>query len=55
MQAVRIIGMVLAAAGILYAIEYVPAGRGAWFWALLLAVGFAGLLGSFRAARRSKR
>ena len=55
MQTIRVIGMVLAVAGIIYAIEYVPAGTGVWLWVALLGIGFAGLLGSFRVASRQKR
>ena len=56
MQVVRFAGMVLAVAGIIYAIEYVPAGNLAvWCWVALLAVGFVGLLWSFRTARRRNR
>ena len=32
MQAVRLILMVLAIAGIIYAVEYVPRGIAVWFW-----------------------
>ena len=53
MQIVRFAGMVLAVAGIIYALEYVPSGMAVWFWVALLGVGFVGLLWSFRAARRS--
>ena len=52
MQALRFAGMVLAVAGIIYAIEYVPAGIAVWFWVALLAIGFVGLLWSFRVTRR---
>ncbi len=51
MQAVRLIGMVLAVAGIIYAIEYVPRGIAVWFWVVLLGIGFVGLLYSFRVVR----
>ena len=52
MQAIRLIGMVLAVAGIIYAVEYVPSGIGIWFWVVLLGIGFVGLLWSFRVTRR---
>lgn len=54
MQIIRIIGMVLAVAGIIYAIEYVPKELGwwVWLWVGLLAIGFIGLLVSFRLTRR---
>lgn len=51
-QGIRLIGMVLAIAGIIYAIEYVPRGIAVWFWVVLLGIGFFGLLFSFRAAQR---
>lgn len=52
MQAVRLVGMVLAVAGIIYAVEYVPRGIAVWFWVALLGIGFFGLLFSYRAVRR---
>lgn len=52
MQAVRIAMMVLAVAGIIYALEYVPHGIAVWFWVSLLGVGFVGLLYSYRLTRR---
>lgn len=52
MQFVRLVGMVLAVAGIIYAIEYVPRSIAVWFWVALLGVGFVGLLWSFRTVRR---
>lgn len=52
MQLVRLVGMVLAVAGIIYAIEYVPRSIAVWFWVALLGVGFVGLLWSFRTVRR---
>ncbi len=55
MQAVRLIGMVLAIAGIIYAIEYVPRGIAVWFWVVLLGIGFVGLLYSFRVVRQRNR
>ena len=32
MQVVRLVLMVLAVAGIIYALEYVPHGIAVWFW-----------------------
>ena len=55
MQVVRFAGMVLAVAGIIYALEYVPGGMAVWFWVALLGIGFVGLLWSFRVARRSAK
>ena len=55
MQVVRFAGMVLAVAGIIYALEYVPGGVAVWFWVALLGIGFVGLLWSFRVARRSAK
>lgn len=55
MQAVRLIGMVLAVAGIIYAVEYVPRGIAVWFWVVLLGLGFVGLLCSFRVVRERNR
>ena len=44
MQIVRLVLMVLAIAGIIYAVEYVPRGIAVWFWVALLGIGFVGLL-----------
>lgn len=55
MQSVRLIGMVLAVAGIIYAVEYVPRGIAVWFWVVLLGLGFVGLLCSFRVVRERNR
>ena len=52
MQFVRLVGMILAVAGIIYAIEYLPRGIAVWFWVALLGIGFVGLLVSFRIVRR---
>ena len=43
-QAVRLVVMVLAIAGIIYALEFMPYGRTLWFWVALLGVGVVGLL-----------
>lgn len=55
MQAVRLILMVLAIAGIIYAVEYVPRGIAVWFWVVLFGVGFVGLLYTFRLTQRRLR
>ncbi|MCM1151448.1 MAG: hypothetical protein NC209_02265 [Alistipes sp.] len=51
-QAVRLATMVLAIAGIIYALEFLPGGIALWFWVALLGIGFVGSLVSFRLARR---
>lgn len=51
-QTVRLVVMVLAIAGIIYALEFMHGGIAVWFWVALLGVGFFRLLVSFRAARR---
>lgn len=52
MQLVRLIGMVLAVAGIIYALEYMERGIAVWFWVALLGIGFVGLLYTFRLTQR---
>ncbi|WP_302585528.1 hypothetical protein [uncultured Alistipes sp.] len=47
-QAVRLAVMVLAVAGIIYALEFMHGGIAVWFWVALLGVGFVGLLWTFR-------
>ena len=47
-QAVRLVVMVLAVAGIIYALEFMHGGFAVWFWVALLGVGFFGLLWTFR-------
>ena len=47
-QAVRLVVMVLAVAGIIYALEFMHGGFAVWFWVALLGVGFVGLLWTFR-------
>lgn len=48
MQLVRLVAMVLAIAGIIYALEFMDRGIAVWFWVTLLGVGFVGLLYTFR-------
>lgn len=52
MQIVRLVMMVLAIAGIIYAIEYMERGIAVWFWVALLGIGFVGLLYTFRLTQR---
>jgi len=56
MQVVRLIGMVAAVAGLIYALEFIETG-GPLLWVSmgLLAVGFIGLLASFRLTQRAVR
>ena len=55
MQVVRLVGMVLAIAGIIYALEFMERGIAVWFWVVLLGVGFVGLLYTFRLTQRRLR
>ena len=52
MQLVRLVAMVLAVAGIIYALEFMERGIAVWFWITLLGVGFVGLLIPFRLTQR---
>lgn len=52
MQIVRLAGMVLAIAGIIYALEFMEGGIAVWFWVALLGIGFVGLLYTFRLTQR---
>ena len=52
MQLVRLVAMVLAVAGIIYALEFMERGIAVWFWITLLGVGFVGLLYTFRLTQR---
>ena len=52
MQLVRLVAMVLAIAGIIYALEFMDRGIAVWFWVTLLGVGFVGLLYTFRLTQR---
>lgn len=55
MQGVRLVAMVLAIAGIIYALEFMQGGIAVWFWVTLLGVGFVGLLVTFRMTQRRVR
>lgn len=55
MQAVRLAVMILAVAGIIYALEFMERGIAVWFWVTLLGVGFVGLLYTFRLTQRRLR
>lgn len=55
MQIVRMVVMVLAIAGIIYALEFMERGIAVWFWVTLLGVGFVGLLYTFRTTQRRMR
>lgn len=52
MQIIRLVMMVLAIAGVIYALEFMESGISVWFWVTLLGVGFVGLLYSFRITQR---
>ena len=52
MQLVRLVLMVLAIAGIIYAIEFMERCIAVWFWVSLLGIGFVGLLYTFRLTQR---
>ena len=52
MQLLRLVLMVLAVAGVIYAIEFMERGIAVWFWVTLLGVGFVGLLYTFRLTQR---
>lgn len=52
MQVVRLVMMVLAIAGIIYAIEFMERGIAVWFWVAVLGIGFVGLLYTFRVTQR---
>jgi len=54
-QLVRLSVMILAVAGIIYALEYLRGGKALWFWVALLGAGFVGLLIAFRTAQRQNR
>ena len=52
MQIVRLVMMIAAVAGVIYALEYMERGNAVWFWITLLGVGFVGLLYTFRLTQR---
>ena len=52
MQIVRLVMMIVAVAGVIYALEYMERGIAVWFWITLLGVGFVGLLYTFRLTQR---
>lgn len=52
MQTLRLAMMILAIAGVIFAVEYMERGIAVWFWVTLLAVGFVGLLYTFRLTQR---
>ena len=41
-QALRLVAMIAAVAGIIYALEFMRGGFAVWFWVALLGVGFVG-------------
>ena len=55
MQIVRLVMMIAAVAGVIYALEYMERGIAVWFWITLLGVGFVGLLYTFRLTQRRVR
>lgn len=52
MQLLRLVLMVLAIAGVIYALEFMDRGIAVWFWVSLLGIGFVGLLYTFRLTQR---
>lgn len=52
MQTLRLVMMILAIAGIIYALEFMQRGIAVWFWVSLLGVGFVGLLATYRITQR---
>ena len=54
-QGVRLVAMVLAIAGIIYALEFMRGGIAVWFWVALLGVGFVGVFVTFRMTQRRVR
>lgn len=55
MQLIRLVMMILAVAGVIYALEFMERGIAVWFWVTLLGVGFVGLLYTFRVTQRRLR
>lgn len=54
-QLIRLVMMIVAVAGVIYALEYMERGIAVWFWITLLGVGFVGLLYTFRMTQRRQR
>ena len=52
MQVIRLVGMIAAIAGIIYALEFMERGIAVWFWVVVLGIGFVGLLYTFRLTQR---
>ena len=52
MQLLRLVLMVLAVAGVIYAIEFMERGIAVWVWVALRGIGFVGLLYTFRLTQR---
>lgn len=52
MQIIRLVMMVLAIAGVIFAIEYLEHGIAVWFWVVVLGIGFVGLFYTFRVTQR---
>lgn len=50
-QLIRLVMMIVAVAGVIYALEYMERGIAVWFWITLLGVGFVGLLYTFQIGR----
>lgn len=55
LQVIRMLMMVVAVAGIIYALEYMKGGVAVWFWIALLGIGFIGLFYSFRLSQHRMR
>ena len=55
MQILRLVMMIAAVAGVIYALEYMERGIAVWYWITLLGVGFVGLLYTFRLTQRRLR
>ena len=54
MQIVRLVMMIAAVAGVIYALEYMERGIAVWFWITLLGVGFVGPNAGPRSGRRRR-
>ena len=55
MQIVRLVMMIAAVAGVIYALEYMERGMCVWFWVTVRGVGFVGLLYTFGLTQRRVR